>query len=118
MKADTRQLLRDIKAATRLGSPGAVDLAMNGLLTLPGVAANAPLAENMFDKVLVPVGQILAELPPDWLRPLSEHQLAAGRAVGAVALARQFLNGQKNWGNIYDNNNNRSGRAEVYHRAR
>jgi hypothetical protein len=94
MKADTRQLLRDLKAATMLGQPEAVDLALKGLLAFPGVAANDRMNDGFIEKVILPVGQALTSLKTSFLRPLLDHPLAAGRAIGAVALANQFIGGK------------------------
>ncbi|HBX70667.1 MAG TPA: hypothetical protein DEH25_15130 [Chloroflexi bacterium] len=92
-KNDSRQILRDLKAATLLGDPEAVDLALNGLLALPGVAANDRMNPGFIEKVILPVGEALKPLKTSHLRPLLAHPLAAGRAVGAVALANQFVSG-------------------------
>ncbi len=94
MKPDARQLLRDLKAAALLGNPEAVNLALDGLLAFPGVAANDRLPEHLLEKVILPVGQALTPLPTRQVLPLLDQQLAAGRAIGAVALAHQFLAGQ------------------------
>ncbi len=92
-KNDSRQILRDLKAATLLGNPEAVDIALNGLLAIPGVAANDRMTEGFLDKVILPVGQALVTMKTSQLRPLLNHSLAAGRAIGAVALANQFMAG-------------------------
>jgi hypothetical protein len=94
MKPDARQLLRDLKAAALLGNPEAVNLALDGLLAFPGVAANDRLPEPLLEKVILPVGEALTPLPTRLVLPLLGHRLAAGRAIGAVALAHQFLSGQ------------------------
>ena len=93
MKNKPNQLLRDLNAAILLGNPEAVDLALNGLLALPGVAANDRMDEAFIRKVILPVGQALNPLSTSQLRPLLKNSLAAGRAVGAVALAHQFVRG-------------------------
>ena len=93
MKADARQLLRDLKAATLIGNPAAVDMALNGLLALPGVAANDRMNPGFIEKVILPIGQALMPLKTSHLRPLLDHPLAAGRALGAAALANQFIAG-------------------------
>jgi hypothetical protein len=94
MKNDTRQLLRDLKTATLLGNPEAVNIAMNGLLAFPGVAANDRMNDGFIEKTILPVGQALTSLKTSQLRPLLDHDLAAGRAVGAAALAHQFIAGK------------------------
>ena len=93
MKIDSRQILRDLKTATLLGNPEAVDIALNGLLSLPGVAANDRMNDGFIEKVILPVGQALVPLKTSQLRPLLNHSLAAGRAIGAAALANQFIAG-------------------------
>jgi hypothetical protein len=94
MKADTRQLLRDLKVATMLGQPEAVDMALEELLAFPGVAANDRMNDSFIERVILPVGQALTPLKTSHLRPLLDHPLAAGRAVGAVALANQYIAGK------------------------
>ena len=94
MKNDTRQLLRDLKTATLLGNPEAVNIALNGLLSFPGVAANDKMNAGFIEKTILPVGQALVPLKTSQLRALLEHDLAAGRAIGAVALAYQFIAGK------------------------
>jgi hypothetical protein len=47
--------------------------------------------DAFLNKIILPVGESLTPLPTPQLRPLAEHPLAAGRAVGAAALAQQFL---------------------------
>ncbi len=94
MKNKTRQLLRDLKAAAVLGNPEAVDIALNGLLAFPGVAANDRMDDGFIEKTILPVGQSLTPLKSSHLRPLLNHKLAAGRAIGAVALADQFIAGK------------------------
>lgn len=93
MKTDTKQILRDLKAATLLGNSEAVDLALSGLLAFPGVAANDRLNPGFIEKVILPIGQALMPLKTSHLRPLLSHPLAAGRALGAAALANQFMAG-------------------------
>ena len=93
MKTDTKQILRDLKAATLLGNPEAVNLALNGLLAFPGVAANDRMNPGFIEKVILPVGEALMPLKTSHLRPLLDHPLAAARALGAAALADQFLAG-------------------------
>ncbi len=94
MKTELKQLLRDLKAAALLGRPEALDIALDGLLALPGVAANDRLEAGFIEKAILPVGTALQTLPAAQLRPLLDHHLAAGRAIGAVALAQLFLQGK------------------------
>jgi len=93
MKNDNRQLLRDLKAAILLGNPEAVDMALKGVLAFPGVAANDRMGDGFIEKIILPVGQTLRPLKTSDLRPLLQHSLAAARAIGAVALANQFMAG-------------------------
>jgi hypothetical protein len=94
MKADIRQILRDLRVAVTLGSLEAVDIAMDSLLDLPGVSSNDPMNEAIIEQVVIPVGGILAGLKSSHLRPLLSHPLAVGRAAGGVALANQYVKGQ------------------------
>jgi hypothetical protein len=95
MKNDTRQLLRDLKTAAILGDPEAVNLALNGLLAFPGVAANDRMDDGFIEKTILPVGRALTPLKTSFLRPLISHRLVAGRAIGAVALADQYIAGKQ-----------------------
>ena len=94
MKNNPRQLLRDLKTATLLGNPEAVNIALSGILAFPGVAANDRMDEGFIEKTILPVGQALTPLKTSYLRPLLDHDLAAGRAIGAVALADQYIAGK------------------------
>lgn len=91
MKNDTRQLLRDLKTAILLGNPEAANIALSGLLIFPGVVANDRMNDGFIEKTIIPVGQTLTSLKTSHLRPLLDHKLVAGRAIGAVALANQFI---------------------------
>jgi len=94
MKNTARQLMRDLKAAALLGNPEAVDVALNGLLAFPGVSANDHMNDGFIENTILPVGQSLTPLKTSHLRSLLSHKLAAGRAIGAVALADQFFAGK------------------------
>ena len=61
-KNETRQLLRDLRAAVMLGQPEAVDMALDGLLAFPGVAANDRMDEGFIEQVILPVGEVLKTL--------------------------------------------------------
>ncbi len=91
MKARYRQILADIKAAARLGHPEALEAAFALLMALPEVASNRRLGEGFLEQVVHPAGEILAHRPVSQLRPLTEHPLAAVRAIGAAALGRRYL---------------------------
>ena len=56
MKNDTRQLLRDLKTATLLGNPAAVNLALNGLVSeLPEDEQKFLAPQNIMSILLVPI---------------------------------------------------------------
>ncbi len=92
MKADIKQLLRDLRAAVILGRPEAVNVGLDGLLEVPGVPSNDQMSEGFIEKVVIPVGTTLAGMKASYLRPLLTHDLAVGRAVGGVALAHRYVN--------------------------
>jgi len=69
----------------------AVNFALDGLLQQPGVMANDQMDSRFLDQVILPVGRILSALSPNQIRPLLSHKLAAGRAVGTVAIAYRFM---------------------------
>jgi hypothetical protein len=92
MKTEAKQLLRDLRAAVKLGKPEAVDIALDGLLRLPGVSSNDRMSDGYIEQIILPVGETLARLRSSQLRPMLTHPLAVGRAVGAVALAFRFVN--------------------------
>jgi hypothetical protein len=91
MKVELKQLFRDLNVAVMLQRPEAVDVALDGLLMLPGVSANDRMSEGFITQVILPVGEMLSGLPPSWLSPLRNHPLAAGRAIGAAATAHYFI---------------------------
>ena len=96
---DRDALLIDLKGAARIGSPEALDLALEGLAAWKAFTANARLASEDVARVLVPLGEGLAAptVPDDYLLALAEHSLAGGRALAAVALALRFLRGEARW---------------------
>lgn len=91
MRTEVKQLMRDLRASVLLDRPEAVDIALNGLLGLPGVASNDHLSESILDQIVLPIGEILSALRITVLRPLLNHPLAVGRAIGGVALAHRFM---------------------------
>jgi hypothetical protein len=91
MKAELKQILRDLRAAIVLRSPEAVNIALDGLSELPGVRSNDPMNPGFIEQVILPVGELLSRLPVSWLRPLFTHELAVGRALGAVAIVHHFV---------------------------
>jgi len=91
MKSELKQLFRDLNAAVLLQRAEAVDIALNGLLRLPGVPANDRMNDGFITQVILPVGETLSGLQSSLLCPLSGHSLVVGRAIGAVALAHRFV---------------------------
>ena len=96
---DRDELLIDLKGAARLGSPEALDLALEGLAAWKAFTANARLEDESVVKVLVPLGEVLAAptVPADYLHHLAGHTLAGGRALAATALALRVLRGENNF---------------------
>ena len=94
MKTEVKQLLRDLKAAAMLGRPEAVDIALDGLLAIPGVASNDRMDDGFIDQIILPVGKALTTLKSSQLRPLLNHPLVAGRAISASGLAHHFIEGK------------------------
>ena len=90
---DRDALLIDLKGAACIGSPEALDMALEGLAAWKAFTANARLASEDVARVLVPLGEVLAAptVPADYLRSLAQHPLAGGRALAAVALALRHL---------------------------
>lgn len=93
-KTTIREILNDIKAAVRLGQPEAIQIALEGVFTIPQVAANDQANAALLAQFILPAGEILARLPATQLRPLLEHPTAALRAISASALARRYLLGK------------------------
>jgi len=95
MKADLRTLLRDLKAAARIGHAESVWAALDTLLEYPQIAGNHPLDETFLKQVILPVGQALASplLNQSALRPLINHSHAGIRAIAGAALAERYLKG-------------------------
>ena len=91
MNAEVKQLLRDLNAAVIITSSDAVNLALDGLLQLPGVLSNDRMDSSFLTQVILPVGKTLSALSPTQIRPLLTHELAAGRAVGTAAIAYRFM---------------------------
>ena len=91
MKSGLNQLFRDLNAAILLQRSEAVDIALDGLLRLQGVSGNEQMSDGFIAQVVLPVGQRLSSLQASILRPLLNHPLVFGRAIGAVALAHRFF---------------------------
>ncbi|MEA3349168.1 MAG: hypothetical protein U9Q82_00950 [Chloroflexota bacterium] len=90
-KTRIRELRKDIKAAVRLGHPESVEMALDGLRSLPQVAANDRLGAGFIEQVILPNAQIMARLPAVRIQQMTKDSLTALRAVGAAALAKRFL---------------------------
>ncbi|MBC8496932.1 MAG: hypothetical protein H8D37_04650 [Chloroflexi bacterium] len=71
-----------------------MEIALADLRSLPVVAATDRLSEGFFAQVIRPAAVTLARLPTNQHLPLLEDPLAALRAVGAVALAHDYLTGK------------------------
>lgn len=93
MKAEIKQLLRNLRTAVMLGRSEAINIALDGLLGLPGVTSNQQMNDGFIEQVVLPVGGALAGLSSAQLRPLLNHSFAVGRAIGGVALAHRFVKG-------------------------
>ena len=95
MKADLRALLRDIKAAARIGHTESVWAALDGVLDYPQISGNHLIDDTFLKQVVLPVGQNLAQplLNQITLRPLITHTHAGMRAIAGVALAERYLKG-------------------------
>lgn len=91
IKSEVKQLLRDVDVAIQLGRQEAIDIALRGLLRLPGVAGNEHMNTQFVDQVVLPIGQSLSALPAKILHPLLSHSLVVGRAIGAVSMAHRFF---------------------------
>jgi hypothetical protein len=95
MKPDLHTILRDLKAAARIGHTESVWAALEGILEYPQISGNHHLDESFIKQVILPVGQALAQplMNPAALRPLITHTHAGVRAIAGAALAEGFLKG-------------------------
>jgi hypothetical protein len=95
MKSEIRSIVTDIKAAARIGHAESLEIALEGLFTLPNVAANQAMSEAFIEQAILPIGEILADsrLNGGMLRSMANNQYAATRAIAAVALAQRYLKG-------------------------
>lgn len=93
MKATTRQLLINLKAAAQIAHPEILQSALNGLQALPDVAGNHPLPESFLAQVVLPAAEILAvrQVSANFLLQNRRETLTAVRAVCAAALGIHFL---------------------------
>ncbi|MBN2499664.1 MAG: hypothetical protein JXB38_02790, partial [Anaerolineales bacterium] len=95
MKTEIRSIITDIKAAARIGHAESLEIALEGLFTLPNVAANQAMSEAFIEQAILPIGEILADsrLNGGMLRSMANNQYAATRAIAAVTLAQRYLKG-------------------------
>jgi len=93
MKNYTRTLVRDIKAAARIGHIESLWVAIDSLAQIPEVKGNHPLNETFLNQVILPTAQALSgpRVSKPALQPLLNSSLTAIRAVGSSALALRFL---------------------------
>jgi len=95
---DFQTILGDLRAAARLGTEEALDLALEPLGEWEDFRANRRLPASAVRERLVPLGVVLAAptVPLGYLRGLAEEPLAGARAIAAAALLRRYLAGEKN----------------------
>lgn len=95
MKGYTRTLVRDIKAAARIGHIESLWVAMDSLAEIPEVKGNHPLSETFLHQVILPVAQALSgpRVSKPAIQPLLTHPKTGIRAASASALALRFLKG-------------------------
>ncbi len=88
--------LRDVRLAARLGTPEALDAALQGLLAEDTVAANRALPPRVLTRLIVPAGQALAvdTVPEAYRQRLARSPYAALRALAAAAWGTRFAHGQ------------------------
>ena len=93
MNAQIRALITDIKAAARIGHAESLWIALDGLFDLPQVSGNPPMDAAFIEKVILPIGEALANprLNLSMIRPLLDEPQAALRACAAAALAFRCL---------------------------
>ncbi len=95
---DFQTILGDLRAAARLGTEEALDLALEPLGEWEDFRANRRLPAPAVRERLVPLGIALAAptVPLGYVRGLAEEPLAGARAIAAAALLRRYLAGEKN----------------------
>ena len=96
MKSEIRELLADFKAAARIGHPESLQVALDGLRSMPEAASNAAFDESFQSQVVFPLGAVLAHprLRRQDLLELLGDPLTAVRALAAVALAARYFEGE------------------------
>lgn len=94
MRSEIREIITDIKAATRIGLEDSLWLSLDSLLDLPQISGNPRMEEVFIRQVILPIGEMLAEsnLRIDQLHPIGKTSHAAFRAICAVALTIRFIN--------------------------
>ena len=95
MRIDFRNCLIDLKAATALEREESIDVALNGLRTIPEIASNQRLGTSFIKKNLLSFGKLIGSstVPLSFLENLLNDQLAAMRAIAAIALGMRFRGG-------------------------
>lgn len=97
MNEDIRQLITEIKAAVRIGHAQSLQIALDGITTLPQIAGNGPLPADFINQALLPVGRVLANprLPSDELHHLANSSFAAMRALYGAAMVHRYFDGDE-----------------------
>jgi hypothetical protein len=88
LKSSYRAVLADLRAASALAQPEAIDLALEGVRRLPEISGNQSFNQSLIDQLLLPAGVLLIppRVPLTYLEKLSQDQLAAIRCLAAAAL--------------------------------
>ena len=60
MNSQIREIITDIKGAARIGHAESLWAALEGLLNLPQVSGNPPMAAAFIEKAVLPIGKALA----------------------------------------------------------
>lgn len=94
-KKRASEWLQTLRAAAALGEQEALEVALGLWLEDPAIAGNQPLPPARLEREVVPGGALLAQetVPRAFLETLTEHRLAAFRALAAAAWATRYLSG-------------------------
>lgn len=86
-------MLTDLRAASALAQPEAIDLALEGVRRLAEISGNQSFNPSLIDQLLLPAGDLLStpRIPLAYLEKLSQDQSAAIRCLAAAALALRAL---------------------------
>jgi hypothetical protein len=92
VKAVQRETLADLRAATILAQPAALDSALNRMRRLPEISSNRYLEPGFVGQFLLPTGEILSSprISLSYLEKLSQDSLAGLRCVAGAALIFQY----------------------------